>query len=373
MVSDTSVSDTSVSDTNASWLAGAVYRAGAGRRLVPYVHAQPVDAAADDFGMLVDDRGRNEHLSVGCDTALLLYALAEPGPLPAFARDTLTVQGGRPLLALVHAGVLEVECDGRFVTGAEAVAAALGPSSTPGGCTSAGTRAAVQYGAALRLGGVTTLTERLYSFGAEPALLDDPRPVDDALVSVDRLAGLGWRAHRDDAWLWFSPCADRSLRPRWKLYASPVPEELADVLGDLAESFARGHAVQWKVARGQQVRRPDRVVAYFDTRDDLLAAAETIRGRLGGLNGSGVPFAVEIDADGLLGWGVDPATSGPRQSWRFHVAAIAARQLVVGPAGTGGDGSLAARVDAVYHAWHVAGLDVPSLTPTAAWLQEHAA
>jgi hypothetical protein len=72
--------------------------------------------------------------------------------------------------------------------------------------------------------------------------------------------------------------------------------------------------------------RPDKIVAYFGSREDLDTAARELANELQGCPAHGVPFTAGIDDDGLLSWGIDPPESErplswlDRESWRLWIA-----------------------------------------------------
>jgi hypothetical protein len=80
--------------------------------------------------------------------------------------------------------------------------------------------------------------------------------------------------------------------------------------------------------------RPDKLVAYFPSADDLHRAADGLRARLAGCAAHGVPFTASLTEDGLLSWGMDPPrdrrSPGLEQleSWRLWVTNRLATALV---------------------------------------------
>jgi hypothetical protein len=83
------------------------------------------------------------------------------------------------------------------------------------------------------------------------------------------------------------------------------------------------------------ITRPDKIVAYFDSLDAVLHAAEAMSARLTGVAAQGVPFSAEISNDGLLSWGMDPPDENRalswlgRESWRFWIVQRLANGIVV--------------------------------------------
>ncbi len=288
--------------------------------------------------------------SVDRDTALLFLTLREPGPLPAYARSALGENAMRTLARLVADGVVEIERDGTFVSGAAAIGLFQEGAADPEGSGRlAGlSRAALRYGQALAVDDPELLAWRLYAYNHRPLtprwkrLLPSREEVerhlgigpgdelrrllDRAWVPADGTHWLSWRARGRDA-----TTAGSSAGPTWKLYVSPLPEVVGEGFGAVVEALAAGRATQFKVgADAAGLLRPDKIVAYFPTFERLAAAAEVVTRRLDGAPAQGVPFTSEIGAGGLVSWGVDPAGETARQgeSWRLWLTRRLARALL---------------------------------------------
>lgn len=131
-------------------------------------------------------------------------------------------------------------------------------------------------------------------------------------------------------WLGFarpSPSAD--AQAAYKLYVSPRPEALVMAFPVIATLFASMDVRAFKVGRGiEGLIRPDKIVAYFDTRPHLDAVTAALGMALAGCPVQGVPFTAEAGADGLLSWGTDPPPGGDALSWRSWVTKRLAAALV---------------------------------------------
>ena len=222
---------------------------------------------------------------VSTDTALLFLTLMVPGPCPGYLRsglgDRLTATLGR----LVLDGILEVEVDGVFRSGA-AGWAPLAPAGEGrrGGRTAALSEEAIRYGdALLTLGSLPseTIATRLYMYGR--------RPVNPALrrlvASWDPLGGAGptlsrqWseqqQASPDSPWRSWQPRRSPTRRTRssspFKLYVSPTTETLPEAVRAVASALADAPGVLgFKIGKTVDgVARPDKMVAYFSSLDDL--------------------------------------------------------------------------------------------------------
>jgi len=360
--------------------------------VTPALHITPADVfrASGDFELALLDRlpaGERELLSelgddpeiyglarprdgggspyaVSCEAALLLLTLREPGTLPRFARRG---SDGEERLAgvaeLVLDGLLEVRCGDRFVSGAEALerlAPASGAERVADGALSVLTEAALRYGESLGLDDVEELAMRLYCYHRLPLTprrwrrLPDAAAVEDFLGlggdrTLERRLGAEWRRVEEKeeegnrGWIRWrrrgrgrgTPAGGGSDRPTYKLYLSPRPEALSEVFATLVELLPATAATAFKVGNDALgILRPDKLVVYFASFEELSGAAEELAPRLAGLAVHGVPFTAEIAGDGLLSWGMDPPRSWQllswrqRESWRLWVVYRLAAALV---------------------------------------------
>jgi hypothetical protein len=294
--------------------------------------------------------------AVDRETALLFLTLREPGPLPSYVREALGEAALRTVARFVADGVLEVEQDGDFVSGAAALAL-FGERRAEGAGGDGGrlaelSLAALRYGEDLALDDPLALSFRLYGYNRRPLT---PRwrrllPDGDAVLAWlglgpggarrqtldrgwERLGGsdssrpywLSWRARGPSEGLSGSGAT-------WKLYVSPAAEALPESFGDVLDALAAARAPQFKVGSDAQgVLRADKIVAYFPSFERLAAAADAIASRLAGLPAQGVPFTSEIGGGGLLSWGVDPPreeTVLAAESWRLWLTHRLARALL---------------------------------------------
>jgi len=259
------------------------------------------------------------------DTALLFLSLAEPGPVPEYARRALG--DGAELDRLVADGVLELERDGAFVSGPRALrdhAPAAGGRGRVGELT----RAALAHGQALAGAPAALVAQRLYLYGRVPVTPARTR----RLAGFDPSPGRGWTEVPQDGrafWRsWRAHGAGDRRGERYKLYVSPAPESTPAAFDAVAAALAGTRGVHaFKVgAEVEGLCRPDKLVAYFNRLDDLREGAERIRERLAGCPAHGVPFTAAITLDGLLSWGTDPPVSG-QVSWRLWVSERLAEYL----------------------------------------------
>jgi hypothetical protein len=299
--------------------------------------------------------------AVDRETALLFLTLREPGPLPAYVRETLGEGTARTLAQLLADGVLEVEHEGGFASGAVAFAllpsGPAGEAGEPRGRLARLSLAAIRHAEALALDEPLQLAWRLYAYNRRPLTPRWQRLLPSA-EAVREYLGIGARgANRpflDRVWTpgaptegWLSWTARSSGRPdrrpetaaaggtTYKLYVSPRPELLREGFGAVLEALAASRARQFKVGAGAVgLLRPDKIVAYFPDFERLAEAADAVLARLAGVAAQGVPFTSEIGGEGLISWGVDPPAGersslwDGRESWRLWLSHRLARALL---------------------------------------------
>lgn len=285
------------------------------------------------------------------DTAGLLRLLREPGAIPERLRGAIEPDD---LQRLVLDGILELEVEGRFASGAGAYAyLAPPPMPAPNGRLAQLAIAALEYGQAQPLGDVDRLAAKLYFYNRLPVTLDakqrwpDRSAVCEWLGTVPSLERTYRRlsAASDQAgWIVWSLGGGSwpgSATGVHKLYVSPLPEDLPAAFAALVPELARQRPPVVKVgANAFGIARPDKLVVYFNGPAGLEAFAESALERLDGLRPHGVPFSAELGGGGLLSCGIDPPRPAApavsrRESWRTWVVGRLAQGLIEGRAASG--------------------------------------
>ena len=274
------------------------------------------------------------------DLALLLLTLKDPGPLPAFYRRRWTpAEVERQVALLIADRIIDVEVDGSFLTGAPALAA-LGLKAEAGTTDiSEKSRLAMRYAAASDAD-EREVASQLYRFGSLPSSLwwyrRLPGP-EEVLLFLDKPEHPAFERNfpQDDfPWIsWRRRDGRHQIRgPAFKLYISPKLEHLPQVFTGLFEILQAGRASSLKVgADADNLLRTDKLIAYFDSFEDLSECANSLRRRFAGIPVDGVPFSAQIDDHGLLSWGLDPpAKHGSRGSWRSKIVVRIARAILEG-------------------------------------------
>ena len=291
--------------------------------------------------------------SVSRDTALLYLTLQQPGRLPAYVRATLGDRCNQEITRLVLDGVLALEREGKFLSGSEAAALICAAkeestaTSTVEGLLERLSLDALRYGQSLGLTDPMVLSSRLYGYNRTPLspfwsrILPDADTVADYLgiregssrALLDREWSRVPNPAANDGWLaWQSrrlgtraAFGDRATI-QCKLYISPKTDYLPQVFPLILAALSRTRVQHFKVGKDAPgLLRPDKMVAYFASYNDLMDAAEQLKKELGGCPVQGVPFTAELAGDGLLSWGVDPPAEEQalpwigRESWRLWV------------------------------------------------------
>jgi hypothetical protein len=341
----------------------------------------------DDFyGLLVPRAPASISIkSVGEQTASLFRELLAPANIDATLLADDDYRGD--VIDLVLDGVLEIEHDSRFVTGAAAFPLVCPTPKTIAGDDAIGriSAEALEHAIDLATDDAGALTTALYTYYRIPLsrfwlarwpgreeVLAEIGASGDLRGFMDRYWSL-IPTESSPAWIsWQS----RSAAPRhrhdtigmtWKLYVSPRPEHIRDGFAALVRVLAEIPGAQMKIGRDAAgLLRPDKLVSYFTSREDLDRAATALAAELRGCPAHGIPFTAGVDADGLLSWGVDPPDSARalswmgRESWRLWIATrLGAALSLAKSSGVTGDDALAFAVERVRR--H--GVEVDTWTP----------
>jgi hypothetical protein len=347
-------------------------------------------ADPDLFGILEPVDSRLPAKSVSKEAALLLLSLRSARRVPALLASIFGDDPG-PLYGLLADGVLEVEHEGTFVSGRDALRLLekrdpVGPPTT---FTSKLSSAAIESAATYAGLDAAALARKVYAYGRLPCTPSIRRrfATDVDLLSflapdpeVADLLASGWMAKADGESPWLS--FDRLRAPTrlgYKLYVSAQLDALPRVFAMAVRALARTRCDHFKIGRGGEgLCRPDKMVAYFTSLDPLRECASLIEGDLLASDVApssvhGVPFTAGIDGSGFLAWGMDPPKLGhfadEATSWREWIASRVAVALLSAKGAAGG-------VDAtafVLERLQLDGIDTGTWAPTLAMWRAHAA
>ncbi len=337
-------------------LEGRLFRASPAFRLVGYEQLPPESAApfrelaadAGQYGVLVPHQEPALGiLAVDNNSAALLQRLGQPATLPA---DILQNKAG--IAGMVLDGILEIEKEDRFFSGPAACKALLASTPKipePADVLTTCSHAALQAAQALPIDDPKALSRWLYRYHHMPVTpawahrLSDQRAMQNHLGlqpggAVHRLLNEHFVFHHVPGWLAWrhqQGAFDRSEPLTCKLYISPAPGVLSEVLPKIARCFVEMGVPSFKL--GQDlfgILRPDKLVAYFENYRTLARVAKHLKKILQDCPSHGVPFTAALDTDGLLSWGIDPPHSelipGWRdvESWRLWITNHLARSLL---------------------------------------------
>jgi hypothetical protein len=244
-------------------------------------------------------------------------------------------------------GIIEVEWEGRFVSGPGALPAIHedGAASQPhlSNHVSQLSYKALYYGWMLNGLDERSLANRLYAFNTIPwdasmkLTFSNKNSVREFLFSGmdDKTMNvLNERWHstitEKNEWLSWnrkdgSFIDDRSQRI-YKLYISPLLNDLPEVLLKCVPIINASDAVSFKIGNTLAgLLRPDKMVVYFYSGESLFKTAGKITESVKGYTPQGVPFSAQLDDIGLLSWGEDPPEEeGPQSlescSWRTMIS-----------------------------------------------------
>jgi len=283
------------------------------------------------FGLLVPRATAGANIkSVGSETAALLRHLATPA---ALALDD-------DVIDLVLDGVLEIERDGVFVSGPDALPHLVDRQETaePRGIERLSFEA-LRHAEDLESTDAAAASAALYFYNRIPisrfwrARFPDRAAVLAHLgVERDAVAAMlrAWRQSSSEGWISWTPRGGRRVgadAPTYKMYVSPRPENIREAFEGVIRALTDVGPVDFKIGEDASgLLRPDKLVLYFGSREELDRAAGAILSRLSGCPAHGVPFTAGVDAAGLLSWGVDPPDSERtlswmgRESWRLWLA-----------------------------------------------------
>jgi hypothetical protein len=338
-----------------------------------------LESDADFYGLFIPKPPLLTNLkSVSRQTAKLFRKLGKP--------LRLTASAAADVVDLVLDGIFEVEGEGGFVFGADALPLLGSPPDPPEPRDPVArlSRDALLYAQDLQTNEPQRLASALYLYNRIPLTpfwktrFTTPEAI-LAHVGADRgtlraLLDLHWHpSQRSGGWLrWYSksPVRRRRGAGTYKLYISPRPERIREAFEVVARVLATFPGTYFKIGDSSLgLLRPDKMVTYFATRKKLDDVANMLRRELAGCDAHGVPFSAGLDDAGLLSWGVDPPETEHvlqwlgRDSWRSWLARHLAGALSI---------AKLARTEAGVEPWRFAverarrlGVDVKTWTPSA--------
>ncbi|HEY5811936.1 MAG TPA: hypothetical protein VIT23_04710 [Terrimicrobiaceae bacterium] len=289
------------------------------------------------------------------DTALLLNKLQVPGPIPRDIRQLLGMRCGATIAKLVLDRVLEIEGGSGFVSGFSAQSVLFEDVGQAGARPlSPVTIAALRYAQALKLSDTIALSARLYTYNRLPVspAWRKRLPSEAAVLSLleiepggrnQKILQRSWSYYpskpNQPGWLFWQSASKHKIgepRQAYKLYVSPMVQGLPEAFHAILERATETGARALKVGKDiYGLLRPDKLVIYYSSWQEIEHAAQRMKPFLCGLPGHTVPFTAALDSEGLLSWGMDPPRreqlvpwQGP--SWRSWLTDRLAMALISG-------------------------------------------
>jgi hypothetical protein len=350
----------------------------------------------DCFGILrpQPDSGLNIK-SVCKDTALLLYSLQQPGPLPAHILAELDADGNQQIAELVLDEILQISHDGHFVSGADAHHLIYRPGEAVEnhGRIARLSLEAVKFGQRLTTDDPIRLSAHMYFYNRAPVTPAWQRGIGDA-ESITHFLGINgggpcarlleqhWSKStpRPDTQGWNIWSLKKSKSSQWrhngydfKIYVSPALAAMPEVVPVVAEVFTEAEVERFKIgAELPGLTRPDKIVAYLATFEHVEEVGRMLSDRLKDIPVHGVPFTADLSDNGLLSWGMDPHEKTLLEwqesaSWRLWITHRLAQALLVARSSTESD----------IEPWRFAlerlrleGIDTDTWTPTGAYQEK---
>lgn len=355
-----------------------IYKTTPATKVVTYEHEIASTVSQNEKCRLVDGYGYIFHQNQECpaleidkNTALLLFSLMEPGPLPSFIRNDYDLRFWPKLMDLISGAYMSVFLDSDFVTGQPATKRIQELYGPPHSQVQELSELAIKRAALMKLTSPEAYFNYLYAYNTCPANPHEkivPEEEWNYLTEGEKSLE-NWNYHTDSpAWYYFAHRDQENIveRKTHKLYISPKPKHLPLIVQETANALHTIKGSSFKVGKGLNGRlRPDKCVAYFTCEDSLHKTAEKLFKNLQGVEAQGVPFTIAYDSDGLLSWGRDVyPKQGEQQSWRQWMV-----NKVVETLGDENVRSPATAYTKTCTAFERAGIDPLTFKPNATWIQ----
>lgn len=264
------------------------------------------------------------------EVALLFYFLRNAGGLPQYFKSGYDDEVNLTMAKLILEGIFEIRVEQRFYSGSAAQHFIYEFQEQghnrqhPLLELSSG---AIRYAVQLNEVDTTSLASKLYAYNTVP-LLFMPANALKTFEEVEAFLGIGknepltqellknWNKHEPDrkySWISWSRKQKRRhdvrLKPTYKIYISPVLEELPAVFEKAVRVLTGSDAFSFKIGMNREgLLRPDKFVAYFTEFGHLITAADWLGPVLKAHKAQGVPFTASLDDAGMLSWGMDSAS-----------------------------------------------------------------
>jgi len=313
----------------------------------------------DFFGLLhAPPEAKLTVKAVNRDLAVFLQQLHEPKRLSTVFSslgEKAKEEDERYILRLVLDNVLEVQHEGEFISGVEAVNRVLSPPSrfqhptqTPGKRNRIQilSDASIFFAVNSALVHPRDVSLVLYNFNRIPLsrhwkqrfpnetalatyldLSDDGSWEGMSNWAIPRVAEKetnGKTAQFDLYWRGWNFARKRPPEdmPSYKVYFSPLPQDLPDVFRIVRHAASHSEAHFMKIGRNvPEILRADKLIVYFGEYRHAVGFAREMSGSLASFRYQGTPFSYQVNPDNpLVSIGVDPPRNfGNLFSWRLYI------------------------------------------------------
>ena len=283
------------------------------------------------------------------EVAFLWLHLQQSNQLPRYLIASDKKDLHNTIAQLVLDNILEIECNGNFVSGTAAVSSIFGDriakhSEVPDYLSDLSMEG-IKYAFLLNKLDTREIANRLYTFNTLPfdasskSHFNALQTIKEFLIpqsstELDYLLHKHWffaEEAESKGWLYWYRREESFQFPNlqnsftYKLYISPGLHDLQNVFKSSIPVLSSSQAFGFKTGNSlTQLLRSDKMIAYFENMDALTETANLLEKELAAYATQGVPFTKQLDKRGMLSWGVDPpqqddAISNSGESWRFKV------------------------------------------------------
>ena len=275
--------------------------------------------------------------AIDYDTARLFLKMRKGGRLPDYIYKIDDFVQNKTIIHLVLDNLLEIESPKGYVSGIEAYSIFYNDENrsfrnNKNIVTNLSVNA-LKYGQNLNLYNPIELSKRLYFYNRIPVSsiwkkeLSTKEKVASYLgINVNgssrTLLNEYWKMTEipsNQGWFFFYANNQRKTQnslTTYKLYINPHPKYIGKVFFDIIRIFTKNNISIFKVGNNiHGILRPDKMVAYFSSFNDLEFVSRQLNDVLGELPTHAVPFTALLDKQGLLSWGMDPPHNSKLLSW----------------------------------------------------------
>lgn len=198
---------------------------------------------------------------------------------------------------------------------------------------------AIKHAWFFRESSLEEIVEKLYSYGMMPTsyslknrLMCPDKLIDwlgsEKIDSFSDYYDFSPISKENKHWFyWQRKNTDRNVDLSYKLYVSPVPEQLPSVFKKVAETSIKLSSPIFKLGHTSSgIHRPDKMVMYFKNFGELNSFAQNLSPLIDNYKSQGVPFTYSITPNGMLSYGIEPEDDDG-VSFRIFISKLIAKTL----------------------------------------------